>query len=80
MQPQEDARACLQELQQKPPVLPFEPDLLPMLLKKKKNSTATPAKGLVTEIECETRGEDHLDRLMEALRGAGYDVKRVELD
>ena len=42
--------------------------------------TNLPAKGLVTEIECETRGEDHLDRLMEALRGAGYDVKRVELD
>ena len=38
------------------------------------------AKGLVTEIECETRGEDHLDRLIEALRGAGYDVNRVELD
>lgn len=42
--------------------------------------TNLPAKGLVTEIECETRGEDHLDRLIEALRGAGYDVNRVELD
>ena len=41
--------------------------------------TNLPAKGLVTEIECETRGEDHLDRLIEALRGAGYDVNRVEL-
>lgn len=42
--------------------------------------TNLPAKGLVTEIECETRGEEHLARLIEALRGAGYDVNRVELD
>ncbi|MCG2840017.1 threonine ammonia-lyase [Sandaracinobacter sp. RS1-74] len=42
--------------------------------------TNLPAKGLVTEIECETRGDDHLARLIEALRGAGYDVNRVELD
>ena len=41
--------------------------------------TNLPAKGLVTEIECETRGGEHLDRLIEALRGAGYDVSRVEL-
>ncbi len=41
--------------------------------------TNLPAKGLVTEIECETRGADHLDRLIEALRAAGYDVSRVEL-
>lgn len=42
--------------------------------------TNLPAKGLITEIECETRGEDHLGRLIEALRGAGYEVNRVELD
>jgi threonine dehydratase len=41
--------------------------------------TNLPAKGLMTEIECETRGGDHLDRLIEALRGAGYEVNRVEL-
>ena len=42
--------------------------------------TTLPAKGLVTEIECETRDRDHLDRLIEALRAAGYDVRQVELD
>ncbi len=41
--------------------------------------TNLPAKGLMTEIECETRGGDHLDRLIESLRGAGYEVTRVEL-
>lgn len=41
--------------------------------------TNLPAKGLVTEIECETRGEEHLERLIEALRASGYDVNRVEL-
>ncbi len=41
--------------------------------------TNLPAKGLMTEIECETRGGDHLERLVEALRGAGYEVNRVEL-
>jgi threonine dehydratase len=41
--------------------------------------TNLPAKGLITEIECETRGADHLERLVEALRGAGFEVSRVEL-
>lgn len=41
--------------------------------------TGLPAKGLITDIECETRGPDHLERLIEALRGAGYEVSRVEL-
>ncbi|QMW24334.1 threonine ammonia-lyase [Sandaracinobacteroides saxicola] len=41
--------------------------------------TSLPAKGLITDIECETRGPDHLERLIEALRGAGYEVGRVEL-
>jgi threonine dehydratase len=41
--------------------------------------TNLPAKGLITEIECETRGAEHLERLIEALRGAGYEVNRVEL-
>jgi threonine dehydratase len=42
--------------------------------------TNLPAKGLITDIECETRDRDHLDRLIEALRGAGYEVRNVELD
>ena len=41
--------------------------------------TTLPAKGLVTEIECETRDRAHLDRLFAALRTAGYDVATVEL-
>lgn len=42
--------------------------------------TNLPAKGLMTEIECETRGGDHLDRLIEALRASSYEVTRVELN
>lgn len=42
--------------------------------------TNLPAKGLITDIECETRDRDHLDRLVEALRAAGYEVRMVELD
>jgi threonine dehydratase len=41
--------------------------------------TTLPAKGLITDIECETRGPEHLDRLIAALRAAGYDVTPVEL-
>ncbi len=42
--------------------------------------TNLPAKGLITDIECETRDRDHLDRLVEALRAAAYEVRMVELD
>lgn len=42
--------------------------------------TNLPAKGLITDIECETRDRDHLERLVEALRAAAYDVRMVELD
>ncbi len=42
--------------------------------------TTLPAKGLITDIECETRDRDHLERLVEALRAAGYDVRMTELD
>lgn len=43
--------------------------------------TSLPAKGLITEIECETRDRAHLDRLVDALRiGGGYEVSLVELD
>jgi threonine dehydratase len=41
--------------------------------------TSLPAKGLITDIECETRDADHLDRLMAALGAAGFEVSRVEL-
>jgi threonine dehydratase len=42
--------------------------------------TNLPAKGLITDIECETRDREHLDRLVEALRAAGYEVRMVEAD
>jgi threonine dehydratase len=42
--------------------------------------TTLPAKGLITDIECETRDRAHLDRLISALRdGGGYEVSLVEL-
>lgn len=41
--------------------------------------TTLPAKGLITDIECETRDSDHLQRLMAALGAGGYEVSQVEL-
>ena len=41
--------------------------------------TTLPAKGLITDIECETRDRAHLDRLMTALRHEHYEVSQVEL-
>ncbi|CAN5397849.1 threonine ammonia-lyase [soil metagenome] len=41
--------------------------------------TTLPAKGLITDIECETRDRAHLERLMSALRKAGYEASPVEL-
>jgi threonine dehydratase len=41
--------------------------------------TTLPAKGLITDIECETRDRAHLERLMNALRAAHYEVSAVEL-
>jgi threonine dehydratase len=41
--------------------------------------TTLPAKGLITDIECEARDRAHLDRLMTGLREAGYEVSTVEL-
>ena len=41
--------------------------------------TNLPAKGLITEIECETRDRAHLDRLVVALGEAGYEVAPVEV-
>jgi threonine dehydratase len=40
--------------------------------------TSLPAKGLVAEIECETRDRAHLDRLMHALIEAGYESSLIE--
>jgi threonine dehydratase len=41
--------------------------------------TTLPAKGLITDIECETRDAAHLAHLVEALNDAGYDCSPVEL-
>jgi threonine dehydratase len=41
--------------------------------------TSLPAKGLITDIECETRDEAHLQRLIAALTAGGYEVAPVEL-
>ena len=41
--------------------------------------TTLPAKGLITDIECEARDRTHLDRLIAALGEAGYEVSTVEL-
>ncbi|KQU49665.1 threonine dehydratase [Sphingomonas sp. Leaf339] len=41
--------------------------------------TTLPAKGLITDIECEARDAAHLHRLIDALRAAGYDTTPVEL-
>ncbi|AEI36955.1 MAG: threonine ammonia-lyase [Zymomonas mobilis subsp. pomaceae] len=40
--------------------------------------TTLPAKGLCADIECETRDQAHLDRLIAALRDVGYGVTVVE--
>ncbi len=42
--------------------------------------TTLPAKGLITDIECEARDADQLQRLVDDLKGAGYAVERVELN
>jgi len=41
--------------------------------------TNLPAKGLTLDVECETRDEAHLQRLIAALGHAGYEVTPVEL-
>ncbi|MET0270302.1 MAG: threonine ammonia-lyase [Sphingomonas sp.] len=41
--------------------------------------TTLPAKGLITDIECETRDRAHLERLVAALGAEGYEVTPVEL-
>ena len=41
--------------------------------------THLPAKGLITDIECEARDREQLDQLVASLRGKGYEVSQVEL-
>lgn len=41
--------------------------------------TNLPAKGLSLDVECETRDGEHLDRLIRALRAAGYEVAPIEV-
>lgn len=41
--------------------------------------TTLPAKGLITDIECETRDRAHLERLIAALENDGYKVTPVKL-
>nr|WP_137676313.1 threonine ammonia-lyase [Parerythrobacter lutipelagi] len=42
--------------------------------------TSLPAKGLITDIECEARDRDQLDALIASLRASGYTVNSVELN
>jgi threonine dehydratase len=42
--------------------------------------THLPAKGLVTEIECEARDKEQLQSLIAGLRREGYEVKQVETE
>jgi threonine dehydratase len=42
--------------------------------------TNLPAKGLVTDIECEARDREQLEALIADLRGNGYSVSHVELN
>jgi threonine dehydratase len=41
--------------------------------------TSLPAKGLITDIECEARDRGHLETLIAALEADGYEVSPVEL-
>jgi threonine dehydratase len=41
--------------------------------------TSLPAKGLITDIECEARDKEQIDALVAALRASGYAVSLVEL-
>jgi threonine dehydratase len=42
--------------------------------------TTLPAKGLITDIECEARDAEQLQGLVDGLKVAGYKVERVELN
>ena len=42
--------------------------------------TTLPAKGLITDIECEARDSAQLQGLVRGLRDTGYQVEQVELN
>jgi threonine dehydratase len=42
--------------------------------------THLPAKGLITDIECEARDREQIDGLVAALRAKGYDVSQVDVN
>ena len=42
--------------------------------------TTLPAKGLITDIECEARDREQIEKLVAALRASGYSVSQVELN
>ena len=42
--------------------------------------TSLPAKGLITDIECEARDAEQVEKLVAALRAANYNVQTVELN
>ena len=42
--------------------------------------TTLPAKGLITDIECEARDREQIEKLIGALRASGYSVSQVELN
>ncbi|MBC2665970.1 threonine ammonia-lyase [Novosphingobium flavum] len=42
--------------------------------------THLPAKGLITDIECEARDREQLEALVAALRAKGYDVSQVDVN
>jgi len=42
--------------------------------------TTLPAKGLITDIECEARDREQIEKLVSALRDRGYSVSQVELN
>jgi threonine dehydratase len=42
--------------------------------------TNLPAKGLITDIECEARDREQIEKLVRALREQGYSVSQVELN
>ena len=42
--------------------------------------TSLPAKGLITDIECEARDRDQLEALVTALRAKGYEVSQVDIN
>jgi threonine dehydratase len=42
--------------------------------------THLPAKGLITDIECEARDREQLEALVAGLRAKGYDVSQVDVN